>query len=207
MVGLPVPKTVLKAQPRPCFTACGEVSTHNQPYSGVAKRSLQTLPRLQPGEKQTMIGENLKDLPAKFVEHASNGHPLFWQEIKTVGLFSQLLTDLGVGHVVDLSPGSGACAVAAAMNHITYDGFCFNDMHKSWLEKVLDRAMLGVFTDKEVPNHDKEFGESIRKYFSASITDATKLIKDIQVNKDDKDGKKSKDKDDSSSDVDSAEDE
>ena len=87
MVGWPVPKTVLKAKPRPCFTACGEVSTHNQSYSGVAKRSLRTLPRLQPGEKQTMIGEDLAELPSKFVEGASGGHPLFWQEVKTAALF------------------------------------------------------------------------------------------------------------------------
>jgi len=28
------------------------------------------------------------------------------------------------------------------MNLIIYDGFCLNDMHKQWLEGVMDRSML-----------------------------------------------------------------
>ena len=39
-------------------------------------------------------------------------------------------TASGIAEVVDLSPPSGAMAAVAAMNHIVYDGFCFNDMHK-----------------------------------------------------------------------------
>ena len=54
---------------------------------------------------------------------SSTGHALFWSEAKAVGLLSQLLSDFGVAHVVDLSPGSGALAAAAAMNNLTYDGF------------------------------------------------------------------------------------
>lgn len=176
LVGLPVPKTVIKAKPRPCFTACGEVSTHSQTYSAVPKRSLETLPRLQKEEKQTMIGEHVEDLNSGLTERATTGHALFWNEVRSVGLLSQMLSDFGIAHVVDLSPSSGALAAAAAMNHVTYDGFCFNDMHKQWLEGVMDRVMLKVLTEKDVPNHDNGFSEDIKKYFAASVADAEKLI-------------------------------
>ena len=94
---------------------------------------------------------------------ATTGHALFWNEVKSVGLLSQLLSDLDVGHVVDLSVGSGVAAAAAAMNHITYDGFCFNDMHKQWLEGVTDRTMLKMLTEADMKNHDKGFAEDIKK--------------------------------------------
>ena len=74
-------------------------------------------------EKEAMIGHGVEDLPKGLIAAAKTRHPLYWNEVKSVGLLSQLLSDLGVGHVVDLSPASGAVAAAAAMNHITYDGF------------------------------------------------------------------------------------
>ena len=123
-----------------------------------------------------MIGEAVEDLDSGLTEAATTGHALFWNEVKGVGLLSQLLSDFRIGHVVDMSPSSGTLAAAAAMNHITYDGFCFSDMHKQWLEGVTDRAMLKVLTDKDVPSYDKGFSEDIKKYFASSIADAEKLI-------------------------------
>lgn len=127
-------------------------------------------------EKEAMIGEDVEDLNTVLTAAAAEGHALFWNEVKSVGLLSQVLSDLDVGHVVDLSPASGAMAAAAAMNHITYDGFCFNDLHKRWLEGVMDRTMLKVLTDTEVKNNDKGFSEEIKKFFATSIADAEKLI-------------------------------
>ena len=181
LVGLPVPKHVIKSKPRSTFGACGEVSTHSQTYSGVPKRKLVTLPRLQPLEKQAMLGVGLADLPERCSQSGLAGHPLFWQEVKSVGILSQVLSDLGVAHVVDLSCGSGAVATAAAINHITYDGFCFNEMQQSWLDGVMDRMMLYLLTDKVLNKEtkqdvDQQFAESIRKYFAASIADVAKLV-------------------------------
>ena len=182
-VGLPVPKQVMKAKPRPCFSVCGEATTHSQSYTAVPKRSLESLPRLQPTEKKTMIRNDVAELPANMADVASNGHALFWSEVRTVGLLSQLLSDFGVAHVVDLAPASGALAAAAAMNHLTYDGFCFNDMHKQWLDGVLDRAMLRVLSDSDVPNHDKGFSDDIKKSVSVSIEDAEQLISSQSMDK------------------------
>ena len=113
-----------------------------------------------------MIGcEEMEELSKALEDAASSGggHALFWQEVKPVGLISQLLSDFGVSHVVDLSPASGSVAAAAAMNGITCDAFCFNDMQKKWLEGVLDRAILSVLTNAEVANHDKGFPDDIKK--------------------------------------------
>ena len=123
-----------------------------------------------------MIGEPVEDLNSGLTEAATTGHALFWNEVRSVGLLSQMLFDFGIAHIVDMYPSSGALAAAAAMNHVTYDGFCFNDMHKQWLEGVMDRVMLKVLTEKDVPNHDIGFSEDIKKYFASSVADAEKLI-------------------------------
>ena len=62
------------------------------------------------------------------------------------------------------------------MSNITCDAFCFNDMHKQWLEGVLDRAMLRFLTDSEGPNTDKGFCDDIKKNFASSIRDAEQLF-------------------------------
>ena len=76
-VGLPIAKTTMKAKQRSLFTACGEVSTYSQTYSGVQKRQLQSFPRLAPKEKESMIGKPLEELPNKLVAAAASGHLLF----------------------------------------------------------------------------------------------------------------------------------
>jgi len=101
-VGLPVPKTVIKAKPRPCFTACGEVSTHSQTYSAVPKRSLESWPRLQKAEKEAMIGESVEDLNAGLTAAATTGHALFWNEVKVV-VGRQAST---IGHLVVVVVGT-----------------------------------------------------------------------------------------------------
>ena len=123
-----------------------------------------------------MIGEQVEDLNSGLTEAASSGHALFWNEVRSVGLLSQMLSDFGIQHVMDLSPSSGTLAAAAAMNHVTYDGFCFNDTHKQWCDGILDRIMMKVLTEKDVPNHEHGFSEDIKKYFAASVGDAEKLI-------------------------------
>ena len=88
-------------------------------------------------------GEEIAEVSKDLADAASTGHALFWTEVKPVALMiSQLLSDFGISHVVDVSPASAAVAAAAAMSDITCDAFCFNDMHKTWLDGVLDRAML-----------------------------------------------------------------
>ena len=178
-VGLPMPKTVMKAKPRPSFAGGGDHTTHSQVYAPVPKRSLESLPRLQKAEKEAMIGAPLEDdVHAGLAAVLAAGHPLYLNEVKGVDLLMQLLSDLDVGHVVDLSPTSGALAAAAAMKNITYDGLCFNDMHKQWLEDVTNRTMLKVLTvaEADAKNQDKGLAEDIKKYFAASISDAEKLM-------------------------------
>ena len=110
-----MPKTVMKAKPRPSFAGGGDHTTHSQVYAPVPKRSLESLPRLQKAEKEAMIGALLEDVHAGLAAVLAAGHPLYLNEVKGVDLLMQLLSDLDVGHVVDLSPTSGALAAAAAM--------------------------------------------------------------------------------------------
>ena len=186
LVGLPIPKVSMKTKTRPSYTSeGGDVSTHSQIYGAVPKRSLESLPRLLRSEKRDMIGGGeIEELPKDMADAADDGggQALFWSEVKIVGFLAQVLSDFNVSHVVDLSPASGAVAAAAALNHITCDAFCFNDMHKQWLEGVMDRAMLRVLTQAEGGRLgqgevcEKGFSEEIKKYFSSSIRDAELLL-------------------------------
>ena len=44
--------------------------------------------------------------------------------------------------VFDLTPGTGAAALAALLLGIPYDGVCINGVHKKWLEELLNRALI-----------------------------------------------------------------
>ena len=89
--------------------------------------------------------------------------------------------------IFDLTPGTGAAALAALLLGISYDAVCINAAHKKWLEQLLNRALAALTcasasggkgiklnnksgTESETfmePLADKELIEGIRKYFYA----------------------------------------
>ena len=139
LAGLPLAKKRLRSKGRSTFAVCGETSTHNLTYSAVEPRRFDALPKLLPEEKERMVGGRMKPLPEELdTNQQMRGHPLFWQEFKTSHLFSALFDDFDIGHVFDLSPGSGAAAMAAAATGIGYEGVAENEMHAQWLETLLD---------------------------------------------------------------------
>ncbi|MCP4244556.1 MAG: hypothetical protein GY772_28780 [bacterium] len=174
LAGFPFSKTRLKSKERSQFAACGETSTYNLTYSAVEPRHLDALPKLSVQEKEGIVGGHIRQMPEEIAEATKHGQPLFWQEYKTCDIFSSLFDDFDIGHVFDLSPGTGTAAMAASLNAIGYEGVAANHEHCQWLESVLDRASLGFIAKRD--KDFKELGENIQRYFRSAVQDAKRLF-------------------------------
>ncbi len=185
-IWLPCAREFMKAQPRDVYTVCGEDSTHNLTYSGVAVRSLEALPRLSWGDRQKITGHRWYD-PAEACElvlkaTGTKGWPLMWGEWKPVGLWMSVFRDLGLHEVFDLTPGSAAAAVGALYCGVKYDGACENEDHKKWLDHLVDTGCLAALAEEAVPS-DEAFVANVKHYFPNSIQQAKRMIRGIEIPK------------------------
>ena len=86
-----------------------------------------------------------------------------------------LFTDLSLTHVFDITPGSGAAAIAAAILRIQYDGLAMNASHCDWLNQILDKAMFAIIADSKDAESLKIKCE-LCQYFNANIEEARALL-------------------------------
>ena len=108
------------------------------------------------------------------------GQPFSFHEMKPLALWQTILEHTGVTHVVDLSPGSGALALAAAWGSIHYEGIAANPTHKEWLDIVIDKIVLYLCgkpddTGPEMIKKlggDEEFAELFAKRCSGNLAEA-----------------------------------
>ena len=68
--------------------------------------------------------------------------PLFWAERKTPAFWTQLMKDIGVGAVFDLTPGTGPLARVCLDAGILYSATPINHVHGQWLDTLLDQHAL-----------------------------------------------------------------
>ncbi|CAL1152351.1 unnamed protein product, partial [Cladocopium goreaui] len=108
----PVQRTRIKATKKETFTACGEESTYQGTYTGVAFRASLEIPLISLGEKSKVMDPNsvlsLPRAPEDWVERNGEDCPLFWGESKPIALWCAILDEWKVQAVLDCSPGSGA---------------------------------------------------------------------------------------------------
>ena len=96
------------------------------------------------------------------------------------------LTDVFVvhnSHVFDLSPGSGAAAIACIYNGITYNGVCANEFQEKWLSSILDMATMAVLsgdvaTHGQTPVQGKENADMIKQYFATAVAEAKRFLRE-----------------------------
>ena len=86
-----------------------------------------------------------------------------------MAVFERFFQHLGATHVVDFTPGSGACAVAAVGAGIRYDGIAANQDHASWLDNIVDRIVFHLCSESKQARENLEFeneaSENVKKYF------------------------------------------
>ena len=166
-VMLPLPKIRMTSKPRDHFSACGESSTHATSYTGATFRRFGTLPRLTLENKEEIVGATLPSYPDEVAAAVKEkGHPLFWNENKEVAIFVAFFEDFNADSIFDVTPGSGAAAIAAAILGIPYEGLAMNSHHVNWLNRIVDKAMYAIIMDSS----DEQF-KPIKAELSQYFTD------------------------------------
>ena len=180
---LPLAKKHFGLKSRTTGTAAGEATTHDNTYTKVPVRPLQSLPRLTLEAKKDIVGGEVSEI-AKGA--AKKGHPLFWQEFKSLKLCVSVLNDFHISHVFDLSPGSGVMAIACAMEGIAYAGVCGNEAHQKWVHGIMDMATLAVESEPKtetrnpVTKQEKEralqLAAKLKEHFGTAVAEAKKML-------------------------------
>jgi len=184
-LALPDSKVKLLCKERTAFTACGETSTHDPSFSGVAMRHFRDLPRVAAPEKASITGRPSATYDTKVEEHLGQGEPLYWCETKSVPYWGSLFSALDLGHVFDLSAGTGAAALACARGGISYTGVAVNEKHAAWLDNLLDHGILATMSDTKSSNFDKELKAKIESYFATALQEGRRFLGEHPEEKDD----------------------
>ena len=102
---------------------------------------------------------------------ADDACPLCWHDWNSVKLWTQFFRDFGITHVCDLTPGNGTAAIAAFWAGLQYDALCSKAEHATWLERILNCAVLAHLASGEVKDDSlsKEFLADIRHSFASSL--------------------------------------
>lgn len=178
LISTPVSRTQLPVKDRrePFGAGCGETSTHDATYTGV-----QTLPwgamNLAPSQDKARILGHDSETPRPQLFDTSLGQPLFWAERKPAALFRALFADLSATAVVDVSPGSGTAARAAAEAGISYVGMGRNAYHVDWLNNAADRHALHLITSNGTPLYHQDLASCITEHFQSLLDDVQFMAK------------------------------
>jgi hypothetical protein len=169
----------LKVVARDLFTKSGESTNWSRTYTGVPFRNLAEIPRMVSKTKQGILGQSaVGDFDRGRVqsEVAERGHPLFWGEWKPVALFSAMMRDTGATRCVDLTPGSGAAAIAAISSGVQYVALCHNKAHELWLQNLLERIFLALVQEKQVVGIEKDLLDNVGKYLQRAVSAAKQML-------------------------------
>ena len=165
-----------------CVFAVCEESTHSKTYTGVSGLALAGMVKVTPEDKVDILGKagELASPPERFASRLNGVHPLFWQERKPVAFWRQLLTDLNVKAVCDITPGSGTLAQACLLEHWNYTGITRTGAHSSFMQNKLDRDAVGVISmdgsgmyESDLAHHlQTHFGDVVDELNAAEVDDA-----------------------------------
>ena len=164
----PCPRTSFVVKERETFNACGEASTHFGSYTGVHALSIRRLTKVRPEDKQSIMGkdEELGRPPERLADQLNGAVPIYWQERKPVAFWRQLLNDLDVRAVCDVTPGSGVLAHACLLEGWPYVGMVSTSAHSSYMQNRLDRDAVGIISTAESAMYDEDLASLIKDHFS-----------------------------------------
>ena len=175
-----------KVVQRSQFNVCGETSSSATTYTGIAMRRFSELPRMSHDTKASILGApacgslDTRRLGRLQADIDAKGHPFSHAEVKPITLWQDIVQHLGVTHIVDLTPGSGALAVAAS-GAAQYEGIAANDAHRDWLDNIVDRCVMYKAGHeqgyaKDTLGGDPEFVANASRYFGSTMMDARRWL-------------------------------
>ena len=182
---LPVSRVRMITRDRNSFSACGEKTTYTRTYSGVPWRTLSSLPRMTQEVKDGVTGMTSPTYEESIFQLTrTRGHPLFWRETVDVEWYMAFYKDAHATHIFDVSPGSGAAAIAAAVLDISYEGVALSPKHAVWLENIMDKAIFAALRLREIPTDAKgkpdaeatELRDNVLHYFKDLVEEGRKYV-------------------------------
>lgn len=168
-IRFPAVRSKLKTAKKENFTSCGEATTFQNTYSGVAFRPASELPLITCAEKAKIFTAAAPAVPAApqaWQDAHTDDVPLFWQEGKPINFYLAILDEFKVKAIFDVTAGSGAMMEACITRGVHYHGLCLNREHMQWLQGVADRAACGLISIQGSTLHSEELGKSARQYFA-----------------------------------------
>ena len=123
------------------------------------------------------------------IEQFGKGEPIIWSDLKPIGLLADMLKDVDVGHVFDLSVGNVSAAIACSLLGVPYDGLAATPAHQAFAEDVMDRALIAILTDtgknKNLQQNDKApaapvSAATILKYFAPTAAEGRRSLTSIE---------------------------
>jgi len=180
MFSTPVPRAALPVKKRSANVGqgSGESTTHDASYIGVAPLPWGAMNILSAADKEKILNHESETPPMELFDTAL-GQPLFWAERKPPQLFKTLFQDLGAKAVVDLTPGSGTAAKAAAELGLSYVGVARNACHADWLHNAADRNALQLLCAAGSPLHHQDLASCLTEHFQ-SLLDEVEMAEKAQ---------------------------
>jgi hypothetical protein len=151
-------------QKRKGFNVVGEQDSHDSTYTGIPSRARSSLPLMTAEERILMVGA-APTPPQRLFDVSVKGHPLSWSEKKPINWYTEFLSDVAAGIVIDFTPGSGAMARACLDAGIQYFGICRTPQHMSWLVNVLNRAAVESTTRSGTALYEQDLASCIAGHF------------------------------------------
>ena len=119
-----------------------------------------------------------------FLLTRTRGHPLFWRETLDVEWYMAFYKDAHATHIFDVSPGSCAAAIAAAVLDISYEGVALSPKHAVWLENIMDKAIFAALRLREIPTDANgkpdaeatELRDNVLHYFKDLVEEGRKYV-------------------------------
>ena len=113
----------------------------------------------------------------------AHGHPFSPWEVKPLSFWQRIMEHHQVTHVMDLSPGSGALAIAAS-GAFQYQGIAANAVHRNWLDATVDRCALYLAgSDPKFAaalGGDDAFAKEAQKYFGGTMIEVRRILEASQ---------------------------
>ena len=131
--------------------------------------SLRQMPKVNPDDKTAILGiapDELASPPSRLQDVLSGALPLFWQERKPHALWRQILVDLDIKAVCDLTPGSGTLASACMQQGTAYFGITRSAAHSSYMQNKLDRDALAIICIQGSALYEADMAEHIKDHFA-----------------------------------------